>query len=385
MNIPLVKDTISNGDIDSLREWLATYPRLTKGPLTVEFESKWAESIGTKHAIFVNSGSSAILAMLYALIVSENIKPGDKVMVPALSWATDVAPVMQLGLEPVLIDCNMDDLSIDIDHLEQTIVTSKSKTLILVSVLGLVPDMDRVMRICELHGVTLLEDVCESLGSKYADKQLGTFGLMSCFSLYFGHHLSSIEGGMICTDSDEMRNILVMIRNHGWDRDLPVDKQTELRSEWDVSDFESLYTFYHPGFNIRATDLQAFIGIKQLDRINEVCEIRNRNYTLYNEFIKNKFWMPKHTQAFVSNFCYPVIHPKRDLIVKALISAGVETRPLIAGSMNTQPFYIKKYGKSIMPNADEVNKFGIYVPNNHEMAEPEVMYVSRIINEIINE
>ena len=147
MVIPLVKDTINKQDIDELVEWLKTYPHLTKGPLTVEYEEKWSSMLGCKHSLFLNSGSSANLLMLYSLIILERLCPGDKVVVPAVSWSTDLAPVVQLGLEPVLCDCNISDLSIDIDSFEAIIKDEKPKVLILVSVLGLVPDMDRIVRL----------------------------------------------------------------------------------------------------------------------------------------------------------------------------------------------------------------------------------------------
>ena len=154
--IKLVNDTIDNGDIDELIGWLSTYPRLTKGELTLEYEEEWAKYLGTKYAVFVNSGSSANLLMLYSMIESGIINKGDKVVVPALSWSTDLAPVVQLGLEPVLCDCNMEDLSVDLKHLEELIEKESPKVLMLVSVLGLVPSMKEIKTLCNENGVVLL-------------------------------------------------------------------------------------------------------------------------------------------------------------------------------------------------------------------------------------
>jgi CDP-6-deoxy-D-xylo-4-hexulose-3-dehydrase len=202
--IKLVSDTIDKNDVNSLIEWLSQdeIPRLTKGELTVELENKWASKIGTKYSVFVNSGSSSILLTLAALKHSNRLK-NNKIVIPSLSWATDLSSPILLGLEPILCDCNLTDLSCDLDHLEEIFQNETPSTLILVSVLGLVPDMDRVVELCEKYDVLLLEDVCESMGSKYKEKYLGTFGLASFFSMYFGHHLSTIEGGFINTDKKE--------------------------------------------------------------------------------------------------------------------------------------------------------------------------------------
>src|SRR3990172_4715245 len=187
--IPLAKDTIDKNDINKLIEWLQTFPRLTKGPITTELEQKWAKKFGTKYAVYVNSGSSANLLMLYALLVTGKLK-NKKILCPGISWATDLAPIIQLGLEPILVDCNMRDLSVDIEHLKILIEEHQPSALMLVSVLGFSPEMDKIVELCKLKGVELLEDCCESVGTSFNNVMLGNFGIMSSFSLYYGHHLS---------------------------------------------------------------------------------------------------------------------------------------------------------------------------------------------------
>ena len=164
--ISLVKDTINKKDIDRLIEWLKTYPRLTKGPVTKQVEDKWAKWVGTRYSVFCNSGSSANLLMLHALLESAAIEPGDKVVVPALAWATDLSPVMQLGLEPIICDINLNDLSVHLGHLEEIFINENPKVLILVSVLGLVPEMDKLVDLCDKYGVILLEDTCSIVTGK---------------------------------------------------------------------------------------------------------------------------------------------------------------------------------------------------------------------------
>jgi len=286
--VKLVSDTIDRSDIDSLIEWLKQdpIPRLTKGELTQKLEHKWATKIGTKYSVFVNSGSSSILLTLAALKELGRLGNG-KVIVPSLSWATDVSSPMLLGLDPIMCDCNLEDLSCDLDHLEKLFKHHNPGALILVSPLGLVPKMKLVLELCKKYNVLLLEDVCESMGSKYKNEYLGSFGTASFFSMYFGHHLSTIEGGFINTNDEELYHMLLMMRSHGWDRDLPKWKQNELRDKYQCSDFDALYNFYVPGFNLRATDLQAYIGLRAIDKLDKYCESRNNNFLYYLHHIKD--------------------------------------------------------------------------------------------------
>mgnify|MGYP003644701202 CR=1 FL=1 len=325
--IKLVNDTINNKDIDKLIKWLGTYPRLTKGPLTLEFEQKWSDWLGSKFTIFCNSGSSANLLMLWALIECGRIKRDAKIVVPSASWATDLSPVIQLGMTPILCDANLEDLSVDLDHLERIFKETSPDVLLLVSVLGLVPKMEKITELCEEYDVILLEDTCESMGSKYEDKKLGTFGLMSSFSTYFGHHMSTIEGGLI-----------------------------------------------------RSTDLQSFIGIGQIDKLDEICKKRNSNFKIYNELLSD-FLPYIKDNGFISNFAYPVITKDRDKIIKKLQDANIEVRPMICGSMGTQPFYVKRYGRKELPNVSMVDKYGFYIPNHPELTRKQINKIVKIIKE----
>ena len=380
--INLANDTINKKDIDHLISWLKTYPRLTKGPITKQLEEKWSNWIGRKYSVFCNSGSSANLLMLLSLMQLNKLKRDDAVVVPALAWSTDLSPVMQLGLKPILCDINLEDLSVDLEYLENIFIENKPKTFILTSVLGLVPEMDKIVSLCKKYSVVLLEDTCESMGSKFRDKKLGTFGEMSSFSTYFGHHISTIEGGFVSTDSKEVYDVLVAVRSHGWDRDLDKIKQKQLRKEWDVDEFNSLYTFYFSGLNVRSTDLQAYIGIRQIDKLDNICRIRNQNFLLYDELIKNDYWkVPMDAKNCISNFAYPIIHPNREKIVKELIDNNVEVRPLICGSMGRQPFYVKEFGEKILTNSSIVDNYGFYIPNHPLLKKKDIEKISKIINE----
>ena len=380
--IKLVSDTINKDDINCLIKWLGQddIPRLTKGELTWELESKWAKKIGTKYSIYLNSGSSAILLTLAALQHTNRLK-NNKVIVPGLSWATDVSSPMLLGMEPILCDCNLEDLSCDLDHLKKLFIEHSPSSFILVSPLGLVPNMEKIIELCEKYDVILLEDVCESMGSKYENKYLGSFGFASFFSMYFGHHLSTIEGGFINTNDENFYYSLLMMRSHGWDRDLPKKIQDKLRNENKINDFDSLYTFYLPGFNLRSTDLQAFIGLRSIDKLDEYVENRNKNFKLYKSLIdNNKLKIMDNNSNFISNFAYPIVNKNRVNIIEKLIKNNIEVRPLIAGDISKNPMWIKKYGKISLPNCQLINEFGFYVPNHQDLTSEEINFIVDIIN-----
>ena len=302
--IKLVSETIDIEDINHLIEWLSQkeIPQLTKGKLTLDLEKKWSQKIGTKFSVFVNSGSSAILLTLASILQLNRLR-NKKIVIPGLSWATDLSSPMILGMKPILCDCNLEDLSCDLNHLEQIFKDENPSLMILVSPLGLVPRMNELISLCKKHDVILLEDVCESMGSKYRGKYLGSFGYASFFSMYFGHHLSTIEGGFINTNDEELYHLLLMMRSHGWDRDLPSWKQKQLRDASNLTDFDALYNFYVPGFNLRSTDLQAFIGLRAVDKLDNFSNKRNINYKLYLDKIKdNQIKLHENKFDFVSSF-----------------------------------------------------------------------------------
>jgi CDP-6-deoxy-D-xylo-4-hexulose-3-dehydrase len=383
MNIKLVKDTIDFDDISKLIDWLKTNPRLTKGDLTLEFEKKWSKWLGVKYSVFVNSGSSANLAAIYSLILSKKMK-NNKIIVPAVSWVTTVTPAIQLGLTPIMCDCDKDNLGLDINHLKQLIKDESPSAIILVHVLGYPNHMNDIIELCKENDIILIEDTCESIGSEYNNKKLGTFGDLSTFSFYFGHHMSTIEGGMVSTDDEDLYHILLSIRSHGWDRDLPTKKQEDLREKYKINNFRALYTFYYPGFNLRATDLQAFIGLNQMEKLDMIVKNRNKNYLKYKKEIKNDFWPISEPEgSYVSNFSYPIITKNIDKLINELSNNNIECRPLICGSINEHPFWYERYGKQELNNSKIVHEYGLYIPNNHQMTEDEINKVIKIVNENI--
>jgi CDP-6-deoxy-D-xylo-4-hexulose-3-dehydrase len=381
--ISLVNDTISKKNINSLISWLKTNPRLTKGEKTIEFEEKWSEWLGTKYSVFVNSGSSANLSMVYGASLTPNLR-NKKIVVPAVSWTTTVTPAIHLGLEPILCDCNMTNLGVDINHLQKIFEDENPSLLIIVHVLGFPCDIKEISKLCKKHDVILLEDSCECIGSHIKNKKMGTYGLASSFSFYYGHHMSTIEGGMVSTNDKKFYETLKSIRSHGWDRDAHPTVQKKLRKQYNISDFRSLYTFYQAGFNFRSTDLQAMIGLEQLNTIDEFCKTREKNYHLYNELISSDTWHPQIPKStYVSNFAYPIISPNIDRIVPELQKNDIECRPLICGSIGEQPYWIDLYGKEILPNATIIHNHGMYVPNNQDIKSSDIKKIAKIINSLI--
>jgi CDP-6-deoxy-D-xylo-4-hexulose-3-dehydrase len=371
--VKLVSDTIDRQDINALIEWLQQdpIPKLTKGELTKELEEKWAKKIGTKYSVFVNSGSSSILLTLAALKESDKLK-NNKIVVPALSWATDVSSPMLLGYDTLMCDCNLTDLSCNLESLEKIFQKENPSVLILVSPLGLVPEMDKVVGLCEKY-------VCESMGSKFNEKYLGSFGFASFFSMYFGHHLSTIEGGFINTNDEDFYHLLLMMRSHGWDRDLPEWKQEQLREQYGCTDFDALYNFYVPGMNLRSTDLQAFIGLRAIKKLDDYSKKRRQNFKYYISKLKtNLLDLGEKPNDYISSFAIPVVHPKRNDIIKDLIDNGVEVRPLIAGNMANKPMW--KGDKEGLNNCELIESQGFYIPNHQDLSKEDIDIIVNIIN-----
>ena len=378
--ISLAQDTIDRGDINALIDWLGKdpIPRLTKGELSAMLENKWANMLGVNYSVFVNSGSSAILLSLYSLLISGRLK-NNKIVVPGLSWITDISSPLQLGFKPILCDCNMQDLSLDIDHLVRLFKEHRPSVVILVSVLGIIPDMYKIVDICREYDVVLIEDVCESMGSSFRGRKLGTFGLASTFSTYFGHIISTIEGGFVNTNDDELYKIMLCCRNHGWDRDLNECDKNRLKETHGISDFNQTYTFYYPGFNLRSTDLQAFIGLRQLDKLGEYSSVRFRNFRRYRERLKrmNEINITLGEHDMVSNLGFPVVSLERNKIIERLKKNKIEIRPLIAGNIVRQPFWSDK--TCILPNCDIIHDRGFYLPNHQNLSPKEVDFICDII------
>jgi CDP-4-dehydro-6-deoxyglucose reductase, E1 len=276
----LAEDTIDQQDVDALVGWLKGYPRLTKDRLTLEFEKRWGRWLGAPHSVFCNSGSSANLLMYYALLLSGKLK-NKKVIVPSVGWVTSVAPAIQFGFEPVMCEADADTFGLELNHLEDLLKKHRPSSVFLVQVLGVPHKMKEVMALKERYGFFLMEDACAAIGGALDGKKLGAFGDMGSFSFYFGHQMSTIEGGMVSTADAPLRDMLLMLRSHGWSKDLDRDVHGRLVAEHGVDDFHSPFVFYEPGFNVRSTDLNAFLGIRQVEKLDWIVSRRRENQELF--------------------------------------------------------------------------------------------------------
>ena len=270
----LAQDTIDRQDIDHLIEWLRTYPRLTKGAVTVDFEQQWSKWLGRPYSVHCNSGSSANLLMYYALLRSGRLR-NTNIIVPSVGWVTSIAPAIQFGFTPFMCEADPDTFGLDLNHLEDLLKRHQAQTVLLVQVLGVPHRMRELQTLKDRYGFYLLEDACAAIGAEYEGRKVGTFGDMASFSFYFGHQMSTIEGGMVSSSDQAFTNLLLMLRSHGWSKDVDPARHQELVQQYQVDDFHSPFVFYEPGFNLRSTDLNAFIGLDQLRKLDAMTSRRS--------------------------------------------------------------------------------------------------------------
>lgn len=378
----LAQDTIDHHDVDQLAAWLKTYPRLTKGPLTLEFEAAWSRWLGRRHSVFCNSGSSANLLMFYALLLSGRAK-NKTVVLPSVGWATTVTPAIQFGFEPLLCEADPDTFGLDLRHLETLLRQHSPGTVVLVQVLGIPHKMRELLALKRRYGFVLLEDACAAIGASYQGRKVGAFGDMASFSFYFGHQMSTIEGGMVSTDDKALSDLLLMLRSHGWSKDLDRAKHEALVRERSIDDFHSPFVFYEPGFNLRSTDLNAFLGLGQLDKLDRMTEARQRNHSLYRQRLGRSFRIQKAPPGGrVASISFGLLArdaQERRAIVKALVHNGIETRIFSAGNLGLHPFWYKRYGKASFPLADRIHHTGLFLPNNPSLGPKEIDFISGVV------
>jgi CDP-6-deoxy-D-xylo-4-hexulose-3-dehydrase len=359
-----------------LVKFIAETEILSMNRQCAELEQAFAAKQGRKYAAFVSSGSMANLILIQVLLNLGRLKQGDRVGISALTWATNVMPVIQLGLKPVLLDVERDTLNVGSAEVERQL--DNIDALFLTNALGFCSDIERIAEVCAANGKLFLEDNCESLGTRTAGKLLGNFGAAATFSTFVGHHLSTIEGGFIVTDDSELHEMVMIVRAHGWDRNLSKERQQARRGESGADEFYSRYTFYDIAMNGRATDIQGFIGNCQLGYWDEICAAREANYQRFAEAIAaNDDFLPLRTDhlELVSNFAVPVICQDRatfDKYRQRFEDGQVEIRPIIAGDMAEQPFFKKHVpDQPANPKAAFLHRHGFYFPNNQELTEEE--------------
>lgn len=382
----LIKSTFYNEaeTKQKLADFILNEDILSMGAQCRQFEEAFALKQGRKYAVYVANGSVANLLLIQSMLNSGRFKKGDKIGFSALTWPTNVMPLIQLGLEPVAIDCELETLNISPAKLEEYI--SGLSGLFITNVLGFCDNLPAIRDICKSNDVVLLEDNCESLGSSVNGELLGNFGDAATFSFFVGHHMSTIEGGMVVTDDDELRDYLLMGRAHGWDRNLTPEAQTRLRKESGIDDFYAKYTFYDLASNFRPSEINGFIGNTQIGFWDEIVSRRVENFRQFQEALsKNDDFYTYDLSHMdkISNFSMPVICKTPELAERyreKFTQAEVEIRPVIAGNMTKQPFYQKYVTDTTpRPNSDLVHANGFYFGNNPEMTKEEVSLLCSLL------
>lgn len=381
--IRLIKSTFYNEQDtkNKLVDFVQKAEILSFGQECIKFEEAFANWQGRGHCMFVNSGSSANLAIIQALLNLGRIKRGDKVGFSALTWSTNAMPLIELGLEVVPVDVELDTLNVSSTTLKNVLEKTDIKMMFITNLLGFCDDIDEIKRICDEKNIILVEDNCESLGTVYKGKKLGNYGLASTFSFYVGHHMSTIEGGAICTDDEELATMVRLVRAHGWDRNLAEKHQQEIRTKHNVnSSFYSRYTFYDLGYNLRPTEINGFIGNTQIPYLDEIVRIRQETFLHFAEEIYKRsdlFYPIKHDHLDVaSNFAVPVICKSQEIRDRLVAECDgiVELRPIVGGDMTKQPFFAKYESSTVLENSNAglIHEQGLYFGNNPELTKEEI-------------
>ena len=384
IRFPLAKETINQEDITALIDWLKTNPRLTMAELTRELEQKWAEYIGTKYSVFVNSGSSANLLMVYTLREIGKLK--GKVIVPSVGWITTISPLIQFDIEPVMVDADEKTFGIDLEQTEFLLKTEDISAIIFVQVLGVPHYKEELLNLSKKYNVPLLEDGCAALGSSYEDgTMVGQVGDMSTFSFYFGHQFSTIEGGMINTDDEDLYHMLLMLRSHGWGKDLPKDLYKQKMDDNNVDSFHEPFTFLVPGFNLRSTDLQANFGLMQIEKADWISEMRTENHIEYAKQLDGHFEFQDWGDDNPCSISFGALAESKEHrkeVVNRLVENGIETRIFSAGNLGLHPFWVNRFGEFHGEVADKIHSRGFFLPNYPELEIKDIDFISGVCNGI---
>ena len=347
---------------------------ITMSTITYNFEKYFAKKMGSKYAVMTNSGSSANLLAISCLTnpLSKNkLTNGDEVIIPAVCWSTSLWPLIQNNLKPVFADVELDTFNLDLDKIEKKI-TKKTKAIMLVHVLGISTNMNRLKKIINKHNLILIEDTCESLGASYNGKKLGTIGKFGTYSFYYSHQITSGEGGMVVCDDVDDYNILKSLRSHGWSRNTTFHKKISKK----FNKLDKRFLFIGPGYNVRPTEIQSAIAFNQFKRLNKFMEIRNQNRDkIIKSLENNRKWNDQFKFVKIDKkiepswFGLPILvnnkyKKVKNLFLENLSKKGIENRPIISGNFLNQPaskFYNFNFTKNDFKNSNEVENRGFFI------------------------
>ncbi len=347
---------------------------ITMSKVTRRFEKKFAKKVGSKFALMTNSGSSANLLAISAIVnpmFKRNLKAGDEVLIPSVCWSTSLWPIIQNNLKPVFVDVEMDTFNISIEQMKKKI-SKKTKAIMCVHILGTSANMDKIKKLARLHNLLIIEDTCESLGAKFNNKSLGTFGEFGTYSFYYSHQITSGEGGMVVCNDKSNYNIIKSLRSHGWSRDIVIDKKIKKK----FKKLDDRFLFINSGYNLRPTDIQAAIAENQLLRLDNFMKTRNQNRELIiKKLTSNRKWSNQFNFVKVKRnikpswFGLPIIvnnkfKNKKKKFLDYLTAKGIENRPILSGNFLNQPsielYGLKKKNEKYI-NAQKVEDLGFFI------------------------
>ncbi|WP_084540141.1 DegT/DnrJ/EryC1/StrS family aminotransferase [Azorhizobium doebereinerae] len=373
VRFPLSVSTWNNAEVSAIQRVLQS-GQYTMGPEVSLFEKEFSAYFGSRYAVMVNSGSSANLLMIAALRyvkdLSYRLSPGDEVIVPAIAWATSFYPLYQYGLRLRFVDIDVDTLSYDISMLKAAI-TSRTKCILAVNLLGNAQNYGEMLSLAVENGIFLLEDNCQSMGASYNGKCAGTFGVMGTFSTFYSHHISTMEGGVVVTDNEELFHILLSLRAHGWTRNLPHEnKVTGFKSE---DEFVESFKFVLPGYNVRPTEISGAIGVEQLKKLPYLVRRRRENAVRFNQaFSDHPAFRIQKELGESSWFGFAIIARRnekwsRNEILRKFKDTGFECRPISTGNFTKNPV-LKLMDCDVsggIKNAEFIDACGFFIGNNH--------------------
>ena len=383
---PLATATWGQEEQDAMQRVIAS-GMFTMGANVQAFERDFAQYVGSKHCVMVNSGSSAILLMVAALFYTKNanlkLSRGDEVIVPAVSWSTTYYPLYQYGLKIKFVDIDLSTLNYDLDQLEQA-VTDKTRAIMAVNLLGNPNDFFRIQQIIGERNIVLIEDNCESMGAKFQGKHAGTFGVMGGYSSFFSHHISTMEGGLIVTNDEELYQILLSLRAHGWTRNLP--KFNLVCGEKSDDPFEESFRFVLPGYNVRPLEIEGALGVEQVKRLPLLISERRKNGKIFQKtMIDHPDIMIQKEIGESSWFGFSlVLRPGSRLTRKKLLQKlnviGFECRPIVAGNFakNEVVKYFDSEVHGSLKNAEHIDKNALFVGNHHYSIEDAFVALSKL-------
>jgi len=382
---PLSQSTWDYTEHNAIIDQLYT-GNLTMGEKVENFEKSFAESFGVKYAIMVNSGSSANLLIVAALVLLSkyDFKKGDEIIVPSLGWSTSYTPFTQYGLKLKFVDVDYETLNIDPENINNAI-SKKTKAILAINILGNPVEFKKIKEICDTNKLLLIEDNCESLGAKYCKRYTGSFGVAGSHSFFFSHHIQTIEGGMITTDDRDICEYIRSLRSHGWTRD-SLEKNSFCKSP--IAKFKNSFKFILPGYNLRPNELNGVLGLTQLKKFPNLLKARKENARIFKNLFDNQTYCSiqkcDHDSSWYgfSILLEGALQNKRDYIINELYNNGIETRPILTGNFlkNSACNFMNYEISGILENTENVDRRGFYVGNSHVNIENQLFKLAEILN-----